>query len=256
MCDIFTHLHATQPVSVLIPPRETTSVVTQHNLRDGDRCTLQKTARWFGHAMPTALNNRAKTIRKPAHTTLLAENTRVYVCVGSHQTDIYISTHLHPAQPVSVPMPPRNTSSAVVTNYETEIQSSHLIYRASKKNATKHTLHTPRAISEGTFLNNTGRAFDSTEGARLSSSLRFADGQKMVHKRKCIELELFLPGSPRRSYKKRRKKKTTRGATRLWKCIDDIFPKTPFSQCLPSIWEKSALKGILGGCAISRITRN
>ena len=33
------------------------------------------------------------------------------------------STHLHPAQPVSVPMPPGETSSAtaVATNYETEM---------------------------------------------------------------------------------------------------------------------------------------
>ena len=35
---------------------------------------------------------------------------------SSHQTDIYISTHSHPAQPVSVPMPPGETTS-VVTNY-------------------------------------------------------------------------------------------------------------------------------------------
>ena len=34
---------------------------------------------------------------------------------------------------------------------------------------------------------------DLTEGARLTPSLRFADGQKLVRKRKCMELELFYP---------------------------------------------------------------
>ena len=41
-----------------------------------------------------------------------------------------------------------------------------------------------------------------TEGARLAPSLRFADGQKLVHVRKCMELKLFLPGSPGGSKKK------------------------------------------------------
>ena len=45
---------------------------------------------------------------------------------------------------------------------------------------------------------------DLTEGAKATSTLRFADGQKLVHKRKCMDLELILPGSPGGSYKKKR----------------------------------------------------
>ena len=36
-------------------------------------------------------------------------------------------------------------------------------------------------------------------------SLRSADGRKLVHKRKCMELKLFLPGSPGGSKKKKKK---------------------------------------------------
>ena len=43
---------------------------------------------------------------------------------------------------------------------------------------------------------------DLTEGARLTPSLRFADGQKLVNKRKFMELKLFLPGSRGGSKKK------------------------------------------------------
>ena len=36
-----------------------------------------------------------------------------------------------------------------------------------------------------------------TEGGMSKSSLRFADGKKkLVHERKCMELKVFLPGSP------------------------------------------------------------
>ena len=47
--------------------------------------------------------------------------------------------------------------------------------------------------------------FDLTEGARSNSSLCFADEQKLVRKRKCMKLELFLPGSPGGSNKKTEK---------------------------------------------------
>ena len=38
----------------------------------------------------------------------------------------------------------------------------------------------------------------------LGVSLRSADGRKLVHKRKCMELKLFLPGSPGGSKKKKK----------------------------------------------------
>ena len=40
----------------------------------------------------------------------------------------------------------------------------------------------------------------------MTQSLRSADERKLVHKRKCMELKLFLPGSPGGSKKKKKKK--------------------------------------------------
>ena len=39
----------------------------------------------------------------------------------------------------------------------------------------------------------------------MTQSLRSADERKLVHKRKCMELKLFLPGSPGGSKKKKKK---------------------------------------------------
>ena len=46
----------------------------------------------------------------------------------------------------------------------------------------------------------------------MTQSLRSADGRKLVHERKCMELKLFLPGSPGGS-KKKKKKKITENAS-------------------------------------------
>ena len=49
----------------------------------------------------------------------------------------------------------------------------------------------------------------------MTQTLRSADGRKLVHKRKCMELKLFLPGSPGGSKKKKKKKVSTGRRTYL-----------------------------------------
>ena len=66
-----------------MPHRETSSVVTNHKLRDRDTYTLQihiaNTARCFGHAVPTAMRrwHGTKTC-KPAHRTICRKKNDVF----------------------------------------------------------------------------------------------------------------------------------------------------------------------------------